>query len=80
MEPLTEVVGSAKSKDLLAAMATTTAQRNCIQYLGFMLGVAEWGRSFQDRLSYPAECLARLDIGGPMEDVIVVRFNWVYTL
>ena len=51
MEPLSQIVGSAKSKDLLLKAANTHKELGRLQILGCALGINEWSRTFESRLT-----------------------------
>lgn len=71
LEPLSHVVGAAKSKDLLQQLARSPQQQNRLQLLGCLLGVQEWTRSFERRCQPSEQCLEFMDEAGA-EDVQLI--------
>ena len=65
LEPLSQVIGSAKSKDLLFQAAIPPAQQGRLQILGCALGINEWVKTFEKRVAPPRECLEKHEV--PME-------------
>ena len=53
LDPLGQVVGSTKSKSLLLSACTSVRERNRLQSLGCLLGVAEWTRQIADKCLPP---------------------------
>ena len=62
LEPLGHVVGSAKSKELLLRAASSGEQQSRLQVLGMALGVSEWLKSFEQRLTPDAKQLVKLEL------------------
>ena len=62
LEPLSQVVGSAKSKDQLLRAATSCEQRSRLQLLGCALGVNDWVKSFEQRLTPDRKQLEKIEI------------------
>ncbi|KAL3860253.1 hypothetical protein ACJMK2_010402, partial [Sinanodonta woodiana] len=54
LEPLGQVVGSTKSKALLFDISQFTREKNRLQELGCLLGVAEWTHQLQQKCEFPA--------------------------
>ncbi|XP_059138506.1 uncharacterized protein LOC131926926 isoform X3 [Physella acuta] len=55
LEPLSQVVGSAKSKNLIIQACRTPWQRLRLELLGSLLGLPEWTVSHHARFEFPAE-------------------------
>lgn len=72
LDPLTEVLGQARSKAALLLEASSPQQLSCLHRLGLMLGVTEWSRDFEAKRTLPpTECLSRpveFDLGYEQED------------
>ncbi|XP_005090510.1 uncharacterized protein LOC101857532 isoform X2 [Aplysia californica] len=72
LEPLSQVVGSAKSKSLVLQVCTASGRRERLELLGCLLGLPEWTESFTAKCSFPlelvTEILADEIMGGPELD------------
>ena len=73
LEPLSKVVGSAKSKALLLRLAHSGAAQTRLQLLGWLLGLADWTTSFQSRCNAPTGG-ATAAAGDSFEDAVEVRY------
>ncbi|KAK3603430.1 hypothetical protein CHS0354_009413 [Potamilus streckersoni] len=71
LEPLGQVVGSTKSKALLFEISQCTSEKNCLQELGCLLGVAEWTHQLQQKCEFPASQIQLLP--ADMEEFFVEK-------
>ena len=81
LEPLSKVVGSAKSKALLLRLAHSGVAQTRLQLLGWLLGLADWTTSFQARCNPPTGGVTAT-LGNSYDDAVEVRYllnNFVFT-
>ena len=71
LEPLSQVVGQTKSRELLIELATSSTSRSRLQLIGMVLGLEEWGHTFQDKMTLQQECVETLYVTD-LDDVIMV--------
>ncbi|CAL1544092.1 unnamed protein product [Lymnaea stagnalis] len=57
LEPLSQVVGSAKSKNIIIQACRTPWQQRRLELLGCLLGLTEWTTSLQKRFEFPLHCV-----------------------
>ncbi|XP_055892730.1 uncharacterized protein LOC106068793 isoform X2 [Biomphalaria glabrata] len=57
LEPLSQVVGSAKSKQQIIQVCLLTRQEQHLERLGCLLGIQEWASTIQRRFVFPAHCI-----------------------
>ncbi|XP_061912312.1 uncharacterized protein wu:fj29h11 [Entelurus aequoreus] len=56
LEPLSRVLGQTKSKQVLITVAQSNSKHiNCLHRLGILLGITEWAKDYQKRLT-PSQC------------------------
>ncbi|KAK0061751.1 protein NO VEIN isoform X6, partial [Biomphalaria pfeifferi] len=60
LEPLSQVVGSAKSKQQILQMCLLTHQEQHLEQLGCLLGIQEWASTIQKRFVFPAHCIEEI--------------------
>ncbi len=68
LEPLSHVVGAAKSKDLLLQQCSTIKQTSRLQILGCLLGINDWASTFQQRTELPQDCI---QVAAPVVDAVM---------
>ena len=56
LEPLGQVIGQVKCRQLLLQLATTSAQKTRLQLIGMMLGVQDWSHSFLAKVIPQSGC------------------------
>lgn len=54
LEPFSNVLGQAKSKQVLISVAQSDSRHmNCLHRLGILLGITEWNKDYQKKLKQP---------------------------
>lgn len=54
LEPFSRVLGQAKSKQVLIAVAKSDPRHiNCLHQLGILLGITDWIKDYQKKLTPP---------------------------